>query len=62
MLIDETPSDPDRDLQLLARNTLGSAGWLIFMAVGVAIAEIIAIVLQITNVQTGRLVLDVLVS
>lgn len=44
-------------------NTQRSAGWLIFQAVAVVIAEIIAMVLMIPNIaHKGRLVLDIIVS
>ena len=52
------------ELQLLAllANTQSAAYWLIFLAVCVIIAEVVAVVLLLANLQTGRLVLDILVS
>ena len=54
--------DDEKTLLLLLANTQNAASWLIFLAVCVVIGEIVAIVLLLVNVQSGRLVLDVLVS
>ena len=50
-------------LLALINGSLGAAGWLIVMTIGVVIVEIIAIVLVLINVQgTAKLVLGILVS
>ena len=56
--------DDDEELELLGvvANTLNTATWLIFLAICVSIGEKVAIILLARKVQTGRLVLDILVS
>lgn len=52
-----------QDLQKLITGTLAAAGWLILMTIGIVIAEIIAIVLVILNLQsTVNLVFSIIVS
>ena len=52
-----------QELQDLIILTQGAAGWIIFMGIGLVIAEIIGLVLVILNLQsTVKLVFGVLVS
>ena len=56
-------SDAGLQLQVLILRSLGSAGWLILLAVGVGIAEIVAILLRVTfNTEAYKLALGVIVS
>ena len=50
-------------LQALILATQGSAGWLIAMSIGILIAEVIAIVLVIIDLQpNGKLIAGILVN
>ena len=56
-------SDEGRELRALILTTQAAAGWLIAMSIGVVVAEVIAIVLVIVNLQgTQKLVVGILVS
>ena len=50
------------ELQDLINRSLGAAGWLIVMGVGVLVAEIVATILAIANVQTMKLAIQIIVS
>ena len=58
----DTSDDDEVGLVVIVANTLNTASWLIFLAVCVIIGEIIAVILLLMNVETGRVVLSVLVS
>ena len=50
------------ELQTLILSTQGSAAWLIIMSIGIVIAEAIAIVLIIIDLQgNGKLIVGILV-
>ena len=53
---------PFQELFALIANTHGTAVWLLILAIAVIIAEAVALILIAMKVQTGRLVLDILVS
>ena len=50
------------ELQDLTNRSLGAAGWLIVVGVGVLVAEIVATILAIANVQTMKLAIQIIVS
>lgn len=56
--------DAGKDLQDLVDRSLGYAGWLIMLSVGVIIAEIVAIVLvlMLAQFQALQLVIQIIVS
>lgn len=58
----DTSDDDEVGLVVIVANTLNTASWLIFLAVCVIIGEIIAVILLLMNMETGRVVLSVLVS
>ena len=56
-------TDNQQDLLNLINGSVGAAGWLIVMTVGILIAEIIAIVIAIVNIQpTVKLIFGIIVS
>ena len=55
-------STPLENLLILISRSLGASGWLIFIGIGVIVAEAIAISLAIINIQTLKLVLQIIVS
>ena len=56
------PKDAE-DLLNLINGSLGAAGWLIVMSVGIVIAEIIFTVISIVNIQpTVKLIFGIIVS
>jgi len=62
----DTLSDDEKDFQDLIFRSLGAAGWLIVLGVGVIIAEIVAIilvvVLVIAKAQGLQLIIQIIVS
>ena len=57
-----TLPDSLEDLLILISRSLGVSGWLIFLGAGVIVAEAIAILLAILNIQTLRLAIQIIVS
>ena len=56
-------TDDGKDLQDLTNQSLGAAGWLIALGVGVLIGDIIAIILYtIVNIQPLKLIIQTIVS
>ena len=56
-------TDDQKALLNLINGSLGAAGWLIVMSVGIVIAEIIFTVISIVNIQpTVKLIFGIIVS
>ena len=55
-------NDAESTLQLLAFRSLGASSWLVLQAIGVTIAETIAIVLVVTNTQACKRATSIAVS
>ena len=56
------PTSAYTELYNLINQSLGAASWLIVVCVGVLIAEIVITILEIANVQTMKLIIQIIVS